>query len=365
MKKMKTKEVEVEIAGIKFKNPILTAAGPNSSSAESLLRAFRGGAGGLVTKTICPRKAVVSHPNIASIQKGNVCRGLINSETWSELPWKLWIDKELKAAKKIGLPLIASIGYSEEELTFLGPKVEKAGVDGIEFSIHYVKKDLRTLENLSKALKQEVSIPVFVKLSPNIEDVPKVSKALARWIDGFVAINSAGPVLAIDPEKGKTLLGQEFGWLSGAPIKTIGLRYVAEIAKSVSLPIIGVGGVSSGRDVAEYIMAGASAVQVCTASLLKGQDIYGKIERQFEHFLEKRGFNSAGELKGLSLHNYSQLTRKPEIGQACNGCMMCKNSCPVQAIEIISTKNGFKGQISEDCTCCGLCISLCSINAIS
>ena len=73
----------IEISGIKFKNPILTAAGPTSQSGEALLRAAAGGAGGLIAKTICPRRAKVPHPNIACLKQGNPNRGIVNAETWS------------------------------------------------------------------------------------------------------------------------------------------------------------------------------------------------------------------------------------------------------------------------------------------
>ena len=141
-------------------NPILTAAGPTSMNGEVLLRAAKGGAGALVTKTICSRKAVVARPNMACIQQGSITRGVINCETWSEIPWERWVEREYGIAEKSELPIMASIGYTAEELAFLGPRVEKAGVDAIEFSTHYVSKNVSTLREGAKQLRDSVNIPM-------------------------------------------------------------------------------------------------------------------------------------------------------------------------------------------------------------
>jgi dihydroorotate dehydrogenase subfamily 1 len=357
--------MKVEIAGIRFRNPILTAAGPTSQSGEILVRAAKGGAGGLVAKTISPRRTEVPHPNIASLGRGDLYKGVINAETWSEIPYEQWLEKEYRVAKSTGLPLIASIGYTPEELAFLGPKVEKAGVDGIEFSIHYIKKDLKNLIETAKALRDNVSIPIFAKISPNVEELSELAKALQPIVDGIVAINTFGPVFAIDPVTKKSLLGGHFGWLSGAPIKPLGLRCVAEIAASVKIPVIGVGGISSGKDAAEYIMAGANAVEVCTAALLKGPEIYGRIEKELNSFMKANSYKTIEEFRGIGLRSKFELRKLPIITQVCKGCKICEVACPTQAIKIEKINKGYKGDITkEKCTRCGLCISICPVRAI-
>ena len=350
----------IEITGIEFKNPILTAAGPTSQSGESLLRAAAGGAGGLVTKTICTRRAKVPHPNIACLRQG----GLVNAETWSEIPYEQWLDKEYKIAKSSGLPVIASIGYTADELVFLGPKVEKAGVDGIEFSIHYIEKDKKTITETAKALKDSINIPVFAKISPSVEDVKTLVKSLEPIVDGIAAINTVGPVLAIDAKTKKPLLGEPFGWLSGDPIKPIALRFVAEIANAVKIPVIGVGGISSGLDAAEHIMAGASAVQICTAALLKGPQTYERIDKELISFMKTNDYETIDDFRGISL-NQNDLGKVPRITERCTGCRICEKCCPTQAITIGKIDRAFKGTITkEKCTRCGLCMSVCPVGAI-
>jgi NAD-dependent dihydropyrimidine dehydrogenase PreA subunit len=256
------------------------------------------------------------------------------------------------------LPVIASIGYTPDELAFLGPKVERAGVDGIEFSTHYIEKDKEKITEAAKALKDSVSIPIFVKISPSTEGVKPLVKSLEPVVDCIVAINALGPVLAIDPQTKRPLLGEPFGWLSGPPIKPVALRFVAEIAKTVVIPVIGVGGISSGLDAAEHIMAGASAVQICTAALLRGPQIYGKVERELSSFMEANSYGAIEEFKGISLQR-NELRDVPKITEECTGCGICERACPSQAIEEAKT-----GTILKKCTRCGLCISLCPVRAI-
>jgi len=352
----------MEIAGIKIENPVMTAAGPTSQSGEVLIGAARGGAGALVSKTVCVRRAEVKHPNIACVQQGSLYRGMVNCETWSEIPWERWVEREYSIAKGSGLKLIASIGYTAEELSFLGPRVEAAGADGIEFSTHYVSKNPENLREIAKTLRESISVPIFAKISPSTEDIRETVKAIEPFVDGIVAINTVGPVLAIDQETNRPLLAERYGWLSGPPIKPIALRVVSEISEVSKKPVIGVGGISSGRDAAEFIMCGASAVQVCTAALFRGPKIYGKIAAELEDILKDKGCDSSEDLRRSAMLDGAEMKEKPEIMSNCTACRLCENACPSNAIRI---EGKGKGEISDECTRCGLCITLCPVKAVS
>ncbi len=366
-------DLSIEIASIKFRNPVMNAAGPPGMNGDTLVLMAKGGAGGLVAKTISISPAAVPRPTIAVMERTANAKAMINVELWSDIPYTRWIEKEYKKAKTTNLPLIASIGYTKEELGFLGPLVEKAGVDAIECSIHYVGAEIKPLVEAFKELREKVGIPVFLKISPHVQDVAALVRALERHVDGFVAINTIGPVLSIDIETGKPFLGSKsgYGWLSGSAIKPLGIRIVSEVARTTDLPVIGVGGILSGRDAIEYIMAGAWGVQVCTAAILHGPKIFRKITSEMEIFMKNHGYNTIDEMRGLALKNLPSeplrtYSLPPKIDWTkCNACFLCVQVCPWRAPGLKETYMGRKAIIDEKkCYGCGLCVSICPVRAI-
>jgi len=360
-------DITTEFAGLKLKNPVMTAAGPSSRDGMTLLNAAAGGVGGLVAKTVSVKPADVPHPNMAALKEGRVGsrRGILNAELWSELSIEQWLEKEYAIALSSGLPLVASVGYTPEEVSLLGPKLEKAGVHAIEFSTHYVGGHTK----IAKALREVVEIPIFAKLSPK-GDVVEIAKSLEPYVDGIVGINTYGPCLRIDIETGKPMLGSSdgYGWMSGAALKPIALRCIAEIAKSVKIPVIGVGGVASGADVIEFTMAGAAATQVCTAAILEGHTIYGRIARETTEWLKIHGYDSLKDIRGVALpymDGSATLTPPPMVDmEKCTLCGLCPKSCVYGAITVDKGKELFK--IDRDlCQACGMCISVCPYHALS
>ena len=360
-------DISTEFAGLKLKNPIMTAAGPTSRDGMALLNATAGGVGGLVAKTVSVRPADVPRPNMAALKNGRLGsrRGMLNAELWSELPVEQWLEKEYAIALSSGLPLIASVGYSPEEVSQLAPKLEKAGVNAIEFSTHYVGGHTE----IAKALKEVVDIPIFAKISPKV-DVAEVAKSLEPHVDGIVGINTYGPCLRINIETGKPSLGSSdgYGWMSGAALRPIAIRCIADIARAVDIPVIGVGGVASGEDVIEFTMVGASAVQVCTASILEGDTVYGKIAKQTEEWLDENGYDSLDDIRGKALPHLdgsATLTPPPKVDlEKCTRCGLCPKSCVYGAITVDKKKDLF--EIDNDlCEACGMCISVCPYHALS
>ncbi len=360
-------DISVEFAGLSFRNPVLTAAGPMARNGATLLEAAKNGVGGLVAKTVSVRPAEVPKPNMAAIQKGRVGsrRGILNAELWSELPIERWLDREYSIALESGLTLIASLGYKPEEVAEIAPKIERAGVHALEFSTHYVGGHVE----IAKVLRESVDIPIFAKLSPKI-DVAEVAKSLEPYVDGIVGINTYGPCLRIDIETGKPMLGSEFGqgWMSGAALKPIALRCIADIAMAIRKPVIAVGGVTEGADAIEFIMAGAFAVEVCTAAILEGPSVYGKIAGEIEDWLDEHGYDSVEDIQGIALRHLPkrvELKQPPRVDDdLCTLCGLCPKSCVYEAIEL----NREKKQLiihGDKCERCGLCISVCPYHALS
>jgi dihydroorotate dehydrogenase subfamily 1 len=294
-------DIAVDLFGLHFRNPVLPAAGPNVGNGEQLCRAADGGAGGLLAKTVSTRAADVPRPDMARYG----ATGMLNSELWTELPLEAWLEREYvigrAAARRHGIPFLASIGYTPDDLRRIGPLVEAAGVDGIEFSIHYLEP--ARLVETARALRESVRVPIIAKLTPHKGDLGELAAAIEPYVDGFACINSYGPALTIDVERAEPVLGSAlgYGWLSGTPIRPLALRCVFEVARRVRKPVIGIGGISTPQDVIAFLMAGASAVQVCTAVLLRGQETYGKLARGVGEWLDRHGYAQISQVRGLTL----------------------------------------------------------------
>jgi dihydroorotate dehydrogenase (NAD+) catalytic subunit len=350
----------VKICGIEFPNPVMPAAGPPTRDGVMCQAAAQGGAGGIVTKTISVEPADVPRPCMAEIRGG-----FLNTELWSELPKEQWVESEYKLAKATGLPLIVGLGYTAEQIKVLAPLV-RPFADALELSTHYVGNDISPIIDALRAAKRAVDVPVFMKMSPhpNIQEI--ASAVEEAGADALVMINSFGPCLGIDLETGLPLMGSRegHGWLSGGAIKPLALRCVYDAARVVKIPIIGVGGISNGRDVAEMFMAGASAVQVCTEAILKGPTVYQRIVRELNSFLDSHKYDSVEQIRGLTIRKMAErgTVAPPAVQQEiCNLCKLCLVSCPYGAI----TCDG-KWQVdAEKCFRCGLCVTRCKRGALA
>jgi dihydroorotate dehydrogenase subfamily 1 len=356
-------KISVQVCGLEFSNPILPGGGPPSKDGATLQAAAKGGAGGMVTKTISVNPAIVPLPCMAEIRGG-----FLNTELWSELPKEQWIETEYALVKATGLPMIVGLGYTAEQIRELAPLV-KPFADALELSTHYVGNDIAPIIAALREAKAAVDVPVFMKLSPHT-NIQQIALALEEaGADGLIMINSFGPCLSIDLETGLPLMGSKdgFGWLSGAAIKPLALRCIYDAARVVKIPIIGVGGITNGRDVAEMFMAGASAVQVCTEAILRGPTVYGRIAKELNAFLDKHGYQSIDEIKGLTIRRMAErgapkATRPPDVDmEHCNLCGLCIISCPYDAI----SKGVVLNIDGEKCVSCGLCVTRCKLGALS
>jgi dihydroorotate dehydrogenase (NAD+) catalytic subunit len=358
-------DLRVEICGIEFKNPVLPAAGPPTWNGDAMAACAEGGAGGIVAKTISTSAAVVPEPCMAQVGKAS----MLNTELWSELPPEQFIEKEYARAKQAGLPLIISMGYTAEQIAELAPQV-KPFADALELSTHYIGEDPAPMIAAIQAAKDALDVPVIVKLSPLGREMKTAAQAAKdAGADAIAAINSFGPCLGVDLETGLPLMGSEegYGWLSGQAIKALALRCVFDIAQTVDLPILGVGGVSRGTDAIAMFMVGASAVQICTAAILKGPGVFGKIAAQMDQWLDEHGYTSVNDVKGLTIEKlreraYRTTHLPPRLDRdLCTGCRLCETSCVYHAIVVVDDK----AQLDEDlCQGCGLCTTRCPTRAL-
>lgn len=356
-------DISVKLFGMEMKNPVMPAAGPPVKDGKAAAAAAEGGAGAIVTKTISTKAAQVPRPNMAQVRGG-----FMNTELWSELPPEKWLKDEYPAVRKTKLPVIVGLGYTADEIEKLSVEVEEYA-DALELSTHYLGSDTSPVIESIKAAKGATDLPVMVKLSPQI-DIPKFAKAAEKaGADGLVLINSFGPTLDFDIETGRPLMGSEngYGWLSGEAIFPLALRAVYEAVNAVDIPVLAVGGISKGEDAVKMIMAGAEAVQVCTAAIIRGPGVYGKIAAEIEEYLDKHGYNSLEEIRGLAQEKITNKanfeTKVPQIiREKCTGCRLCITSCVYDA-NYLDDENVIV--IEKDrCAGCGLCVTRCNFDAL-
>jgi dihydroorotate dehydrogenase subfamily 1 len=291
--------------------------------------------------------------------------GMVNTELWSELPPEQWLETEYAVARTSGLPLIISLGYTPTEIAELAPKVAPFA-DAVELSTHYIGEDPEPMVGAIRAARDALDVPILVKLSPHGSDMAGAARAAAdAGADGIVAINSFGPVLSIDIETALPRLGgpSGYGWISGPALKPLAIRCVRDIARTVDLPIVGVGGVSNGKDAVEMLMAGATAVGVCTAAILRGPQLFGRIARELSEWLDAHGYDSPAVIRGRALTRAwpSGVLPVPRILESCNGCAICETPCVYGAIHMVDGRAAIDGEL---CTRCGLCVTRCRLDAI-
>lgn len=350
------------ISGLKLTNPLMPASGPLVGDEKKMLFLKKLGVGCMVTKTISIKGAEVPRPCIYGDNSK-----IMNAELWSEYPYETWVNEILPNLKpELDIPLIISAGYTKEDMDFLIPKLDPFA-DGFEISTHYVGKDLNTIGEIVSTIRKHTDKLIFMKVSPHMPDpIGFVKTCIENGANGIVAVNSLGPTMIIDIDKRKILIGNEKGqvWTSGPAIKPLALALVKNIRDNFpDIAIIGVGGVATASDVIEYLLAGADAVQMLSAAMIKGKDLYRKIIEDLPKTLEKYKFSSIEEVKNTRLGKHVKYTVSyPVINMdKCTGCGLCENICPYFAMVVEEKASVDK----ENCFGCGLCESRCPVHAIS
>jgi len=207
------------------------------------------------------------------------------------------------------VPVVVNIaGESIDEYARLARRLDGvAGVSGLELNISCPNvasglefgSDPEMAGALTAAVRQETTLPVIVKLTPNVQDIVAVARAsVEAGADALTLINTF-PAMAIDVKSRRPALGWTFGGLSGPALKPIALRLVYRTAAAVEVPIIGCGGIMTGLDAIEYMMAGATAVQVGTATFLNPRATLDVLEG-IERFMEEEGVDDISQLVGAA-----------------------------------------------------------------
>jgi len=298
--------LKVKIRKLTLENPLMNASGVLGLTGLSLRRVADSGVGAVITKSVgVKHREGYPNPTVVEVEYG-----LLNS---MGLP-NPGIDEavgELKiAAREVHKPIIVSVyGFTPREFKKVAKKIDKLNVSGLELNVscpHVREVGIEigqredVLAEVIRKVKAATCKPVLVKLSPNVSNIAQFAKtAEEAGADALTAINTVR-AMAIDIETCRPILGGKIGGLSGPAIKPLAVRCIYEIYESVRIPIIGCGGITGWHDAVEFLMAGASALQVGTAVKHSDLAIFKEILDGLKSYMKKRKIKAVKDLVGLA-----------------------------------------------------------------
>jgi dihydroorotate dehydrogenase (NAD+) catalytic subunit len=295
--------LETTLCGVKMKNPVIAASGTFGFGLEyaDYLDLNKVGAISLKGMSLQPRRGNDGR-RICETPSGMLnCIGLENPGV------DYFLRETLPQLKKYDVPLMANIVGSD--VADYGEMAARLDIDGIQWlevniSCPNVKNgclafgvDVASAMAVTKIVKANTHKPVIVKLTPNVTDIAEVAKAVeAAGADGISLINTLLG-MAIDVDTWRPLMGNRFGGLSGPAVKPVAVRMVYQVAQAVSIPVVGMGGIMTGRDAAEFMLAGATAVSAGTATLCDPGAV-NRIAEELEEYGRSKGLSHISELVG-------------------------------------------------------------------
>ncbi len=298
-----TKNLAVNLCGVPMKNPLTTASGTFNPQAHAQFYDL-GVLGAVTVKGVADEPwAGNPTPRIAETYGG-----MLNSVGLMNPGADAFIETDIPFIRQFDTKLIVNLaGHSIEEYQRVAEKISAADVDLLELNISCpnIKEggvafgtNAAMAEKVVSEVKKVVNKPMIVKLSPNVTDITEIAKAAeAGGADALSLINTLFG-MRIDVYKRRPILAQKMGGFSGPAIKPVAVRMVYQVNKACNLPIVAMGGVATGEDVAEFIMAGATMVATGTTNLVE-PDCPVRILRELEEFMDKTGVKDINEIRGI------------------------------------------------------------------
>lgn len=391
-------DLSIRFAGIDAPNPFWLASAPPTDKAYNVNRAFEAGWGGVVWKTLGedPPIVNVNGPRYGAVwSQDRRLMGLNNIELITDRPLQTNLD-EIREVKRNwpdrALVVSLMVPCEEQHWKNILPQVEDTGADGVELNFgcphgmsergmgSAVGQVPEYIEMVTAWCKQYSKLPVIVKLTPNITDIRYPARAaFAGGADAVSLINTISSIVSVDldlmaPEP--TIDGQgSHGGYCGPAVKPIALNMVAEIARdtdSGTIPISGIGGITSWRDAAEFIALGCGSVQVCTAAMTYGFRIVEEMTTGLSEWMDRQGYQCIEEFTGLAVPkvknwqdlNLNYVTKAVIDQESCIACGRCHIACEDtshQAITLVVNGERRFEVRDEECVGCNLCVNVCPV----
>ena len=388
-------DLSINFAGIKAPNPFWLASAPPTNSGYQIMKAFEAGWGGAVWKTLGVPVVNVSSRYGTVNYKNNRMMGFNNIELITDRPLKDNL-REMEEVKKYfpDHAVIASLMVeSKKEWHQIVKDVENAGADGIELNFgcphgmcergmgSAVGQEPDILKLIVLWVKEVATVPVITKLTPNVSEIVDPGLAAVKGgTDAISLINTIKSIVGIDLDTyapypvvdGK---GTNGGYC-GPAVKPIAMNMIKDLAQHPEIshiPISGIGGVETWRDVVEFILLGATSVQVCTAVMHYGFGIVREMESGLRQFMSEKGYRTIYDFAGKALPNITEWKHlnlnyavKAEIDETkCIGCDLCYIACEDGAHQAISIPKDSASRIpyiiEANCVGCNLCSIVCPV----
>ena len=298
-------DLSIKLCNIRLNNPTILASGILGTTKALLKRVAENSAGAVTIKSISvePREGH-KNPTVITFEAG-----MLNAVGYSN-PGVEAAAREFTDLQDVGVPVIASvIGTQKEDFVRV---VE--GISGLEFSAIEIPLSCphtpgfgilagqgtpQATFEITSAVRRATSLPIFVKLSPNITEICNIAKAAEdAGANAITAVNSMGPGMIINIEAQKPILSFKVGGVTGDALRPIAVRCVYDLYKAIKIPIIGVGGISTGRHAIEMIMAGASVVGIGTGVYYRGVDVFRKVCEEMTQWMQENGFSNINSIVG-------------------------------------------------------------------
>lgn len=300
-------DLSIDFCGVRFENPTVLASGILGVTAASLKNAIKNGAGGVTTKSIWMEEHA-GHANPTMFGTPNY---FMNAVGLSDAGMKKAAEETFPDyMREKPAPIIASIvAVRVEDFGVVAEEISKCNPDIIEVNISCPNVEdefgkpfacsLVDAAGVTKVARAATKKPLIVKLSPNVANIGEIAKACAEaGADGFCAINTLGPGMAVDIDLRMPILKNRVGGVSGPAIKPFAVKCIYDVYKATGLPIVGTGGVLTGEDAIELMMVGARLVGIGTMVYYRGIEGFGKVVKEMEAWCEKEGVKNLEEIIG-------------------------------------------------------------------